>query len=269
MNARYYVPYLNRFISADSIIPNEADPQSYNRYSYVRNNPLRYTDPTGHCLADDNNSEFCDPIDYGYLRARQVAIEWLLDELRQPFQEDPPVNRGFSSTHNGVDFGGDITVTAPASGTVTEAGPDGPAGMWKLERLNEDGECCVPGATREWSVFETATDDPLYESDRGEDGLLEPERLLASGEWVEATDATGWSHTQGTVIVVQHEHNLETVYYHTIPSVQTGTTVNQGDVLGQTTNNGWSSGTHLHYSIRFTYNGESEWLDLTVLGLDQ
>jgi RHS repeat-associated protein len=49
-NARYYDPYLNRFISPDSIIPDPANPQDLNRYSYVRNNPVRYTDPTGHCI---------------------------------------------------------------------------------------------------------------------------------------------------------------------------------------------------------------------------
>ena len=53
-NARFYLPYINRFISADSIVPNPANPQSFNRYSYVRNNPLKYKDPTGHyeCYAN-------------------------------------------------------------------------------------------------------------------------------------------------------------------------------------------------------------------------
>jgi RHS repeat-associated protein len=45
--ARYYNPALGRFISADSIIPDLQDPQLLNRYSYVRNNPLTYVDPTG------------------------------------------------------------------------------------------------------------------------------------------------------------------------------------------------------------------------------
>lgn len=46
--ARYYDPTIGRFISADSIVPAPGNPQSLNRYSYVLNNPLRYTDPTGH-----------------------------------------------------------------------------------------------------------------------------------------------------------------------------------------------------------------------------
>lgn len=43
-------PYINRFISADTIVPGYANRQNLNRYSYVTNNPLRYTDPTGHML---------------------------------------------------------------------------------------------------------------------------------------------------------------------------------------------------------------------------
>jgi RHS repeat-associated protein len=38
-----------RFVSPDGIVPDPMNPQSLNRYSYVLNNPLRYTDPTGHC----------------------------------------------------------------------------------------------------------------------------------------------------------------------------------------------------------------------------
>jgi len=47
-NARYYDPELGRFIQPDDRLPDYSNPQSYNRYSYVMNNPLRYNDPTGH-----------------------------------------------------------------------------------------------------------------------------------------------------------------------------------------------------------------------------
>ncbi|MDW7979904.1 MAG: RHS repeat-associated core domain-containing protein, partial [Verrucomicrobiales bacterium] len=47
-NFRYYDPVLGRFIQPDDIISDLGNPQSYNRYSYVLNDPLRYTDPDGH-----------------------------------------------------------------------------------------------------------------------------------------------------------------------------------------------------------------------------
>ncbi|MCI0530022.1 MAG: RHS repeat-associated core domain-containing protein, partial [Nitrospira sp.] len=46
--ARYYDPVLGRFIQPDSLVPNPRDPQDLNRYTYAGNNPLKYTDPTGH-----------------------------------------------------------------------------------------------------------------------------------------------------------------------------------------------------------------------------
>ena len=48
MNGRLYDPVLARFVSADPHVDNPFDLQSLNRYSYVNNNPLGYTDPTGY-----------------------------------------------------------------------------------------------------------------------------------------------------------------------------------------------------------------------------
>lgn len=48
MNARVYDPLLGRFISPDPFIENAGSLQEFNRYTYVNNNPLAYTDPTGH-----------------------------------------------------------------------------------------------------------------------------------------------------------------------------------------------------------------------------
>jgi len=50
--ARFYSPYLNRFLQPDTIVPGAFNPQSLNRFSYTLNNPLRYTDPTGHIFRD-------------------------------------------------------------------------------------------------------------------------------------------------------------------------------------------------------------------------
>ncbi|WKD50396.1 FG-GAP-like repeat-containing protein [Microbulbifer spongiae] len=50
MNGRIYDPRLGRFMQADPFIQAAADTQMYNRYSYVRNNPLNATDPSGYFI---------------------------------------------------------------------------------------------------------------------------------------------------------------------------------------------------------------------------
>jgi RHS repeat-associated protein len=48
--ARYYRPQVGRFTTIDPLqttAENLTDPQRWNRYAYVRNNPLKYTDPDG------------------------------------------------------------------------------------------------------------------------------------------------------------------------------------------------------------------------------
>ncbi|MFN8282157.1 MAG: FG-GAP-like repeat-containing protein [Chitinophagales bacterium] len=50
MNGRIYDPILGRFLSPDPYIQDFSNLQSFNRYSYVLNNPLSYTDPTGYFL---------------------------------------------------------------------------------------------------------------------------------------------------------------------------------------------------------------------------
>jgi hypothetical protein len=43
-----YDPELGRFIQPDTIVPSAENPQDLNRYTYARNNPLAYVDPSGH-----------------------------------------------------------------------------------------------------------------------------------------------------------------------------------------------------------------------------
>jgi uncharacterized protein RhaS with RHS repeats len=52
MHARSYDAEVGRFISPDPAPGDPASPQSWNRYAYVGNNPLRYTDPTGEYKED-------------------------------------------------------------------------------------------------------------------------------------------------------------------------------------------------------------------------
>ncbi len=56
--ARYYSPLLGRFTQPDTLIPGLASPQMWNRYSYVNNNPIDYTDPDGHKACDEEGNCF-------------------------------------------------------------------------------------------------------------------------------------------------------------------------------------------------------------------
>jgi len=49
-DARMYDPVIGRFISADTVIQSPYNPQTLNRYSYCVNNPMKYTDPSGHIV---------------------------------------------------------------------------------------------------------------------------------------------------------------------------------------------------------------------------
>ena len=46
-NARYYDPHTRHFTQADGLVQDIYDPQLLNRYAYVRNNPIKYSDPSG------------------------------------------------------------------------------------------------------------------------------------------------------------------------------------------------------------------------------
>lgn len=62
--ARSNDPGISKFAQPDVIIPNLYNPQALNHYSYTLNNPLIYTDPTGHrpiIDEDENGNPIVDP----------------------------------------------------------------------------------------------------------------------------------------------------------------------------------------------------------------
>jgi RHS repeat-associated protein len=54
--ARWYDPSLSRFAQADTIVPRKYDPIAYDRYHYASNNPVRYSDPSGHWSCDGTDN---------------------------------------------------------------------------------------------------------------------------------------------------------------------------------------------------------------------
>ena len=75
MNARYYLPEVGRFVSADTIVPDPVNPQSYNRYSYALNSPVNFTDPGGHCVTNERELTSDDPFDCTVEEMSQLTWE--------------------------------------------------------------------------------------------------------------------------------------------------------------------------------------------------
>lgn len=76
-------PYINRFLQPDTIIPNPANPQAFNRFSYVYNRPIVLSDPSGH------DPYWCDGNDsclYNYLEGRNAKSQEGADLLLKKYE---------------------------------------------------------------------------------------------------------------------------------------------------------------------------------------
>ena len=97
-NARYYNPVIGRFISRDASQGKMGDMLSRNGYVYVKNNPLKYLDPTGN---EEENS------------LSIASIDW------------NKINRGLDKTQKGINFVGDILTFGTFSSGFDRAGEAG------------------------------------------------------------------------------------------------------------------------------------------------
>jgi len=75
MNGRLYDPVIARFFSPDKYVVNSTFTQDFNRYTYARNNPLKYKDPTGHYYQDYDD----DRDDYYTLNEINCAVNRVTD----------------------------------------------------------------------------------------------------------------------------------------------------------------------------------------------
>ena len=103
--ARYMSAAQGRFTSPDAPFAdqNPADPQSWNLFSYVRNNPLRFVDPTGQYLVScANGVTNCATEQASFEAARQAALQ----------SKDAGIKRGASAYGNpGADNGVNVSIT--------------------------------------------------------------------------------------------------------------------------------------------------------------
>ena len=79
-NARFYDPSIVQFNQPDTLVPDSYYPGDWNRYSYVRYNALRYSDPSGHVICGQvtnlkiMSEEDCPAgaLDYGLLKVPPI-----------------------------------------------------------------------------------------------------------------------------------------------------------------------------------------------------
>ncbi len=92
MNGRVYDPVIGRMLSPDNYVQDMSNPQNYNRYTYVLNNPLKYVDPTG---------EFTEPWEDTYELDENGNTTWL-DDTKYYQEEDGSV----TTVANGESYDG-------------------------------------------------------------------------------------------------------------------------------------------------------------------
>ncbi|MCC6607864.1 MAG: hypothetical protein IT327_31955 [Anaerolineae bacterium] len=74
-------------MSPDTIVPDPGNPQSFNRYSYGYNNPVKYFDPSGHIACDVLGTEDCVQDADGNNTANYALLDMPTEARRQYLAE--------------------------------------------------------------------------------------------------------------------------------------------------------------------------------------
>lgn len=125
--ARYYDPYLGRFMGVDPAGIDPGDPFTFNRYSYGNNNPYRFIDPDGRQSADTSCDETCE-----YERDRQRAARGARMVAEGASDVADVVGQEASSPWNWVGLGWGKKA-GKLKGLAEKAGDTG-RGLWKITK---------------------------------------------------------------------------------------------------------------------------------------
>jgi len=179
--ARFYDPAIGRFIQPDTIIPNPANPQSWNRYSYAKNNPSRYIDPTGHkpCWATAH---------YSCRLTQDIANR---EYAKYSKEDQPAVAAFFASRGLNVGNNGGMQATASASfcmhnpaecynvSSPTFIGSSGSA--TKVEGPLTSFMLGLPGTSDQWATVATGFDIAAWLIDLFDVGVVTAGGIMGAG----------------------------------------------------------------------------------------
>ncbi len=231
-NARYYEAEIGRFITADNIIDGEYSTQGWNRFSYVKNNPVRYKDPSGHLSKEQNFANFGN--NFATIDDSQHV------EYKKEFKFGPPV-KGLDRKEQmrAYEKGGEGLITSPF-------------GRRRHPLTGRIGghngiDLGLPNGTK----ILAAEDGKISFGENNPDGGID-----ANGNKIR-----GW----GYYAVIDHGNGFKTLYAHMNKDdynkykalYKKSNNVRKGDEIGGVGNSGGSTGNHLHFEIRKDAKGNS------------
>ena len=162
--ARFYSPKVGRFLSADTVTPDAANPQSLNLYSYVLNNPLRYTDPTGHrqceyyqgkCLSEKQitKTEKQKHEKNKHKKKDKDDISGGADKpVFSPAPDDIKWCDAFDCVLSGVSLIATVAAAVPGTIGLVGLGVDAVATVWAIGRTNYDHSQGKISTTRQYAL---------------------------------------------------------------------------------------------------------------------
>jgi len=255
--ARMYSPSLGRFLSADTIVPNHANPQLFNRYSYAGNNPVLHNDPTGHCI-DGVSTWACIAFAVAILTAVSLGCHYSVPPTETPF----PTRTKLPLTATSTPRPTWTPTSAPTPNPVSGVGFGSPVGApymrgWGYSD-NHNGVDMVGRNDPDYLKGNLTNQpgpglkyiDPSKAINPSADKVAGREVYAVAGGTI-ATWSDGNERVINLFTNADQGTRYQIQYVHVYPRSGLGTIVQQGELLGYYANIGGAGGIpHLHISYR-------------------
>lgn len=103
MNGRMYDPFTSSFLSVDNYVQSPGYTQSFNRYAYCLNNPLKYTDPDGEFAILD---AWINGFIFGFFSSGENRLSNAIKRANQMALNDAKIWGGLAQADSNKDFWG-------------------------------------------------------------------------------------------------------------------------------------------------------------------